>query len=355
MKYEFLISAAIAAMLIGCKPDTPIDPEPPEVKTVYAYGADVSWYSQQAAEGVKFYDASGAQTECIPLMKKLGLDAIRLRVFVNPKASGGYSAQGWCGKDDFIAKAKAANAAGMRLMVDFHYSDNWADPAKQYKPSSWASLSGTQLQNAVMEHTADILNALKSAGITPEWVQVGNEVTNGMIWPDGKIENNNFTNFVQLFNAGYASVKNVFPDAKVILHIDNGYDAARFKWFFDGMKAAGCKYDVIGMSIFPSYVLEGGKEVPISTTVSKMLNNINTCISAYGKPVMICEAGMPWDRAAECRQFLSSLINGTKDNKNVLGLFYWEPQQNPNVWGDYTLGAFDSGSRATEAFDAFKR
>ena len=191
----------------------PIDPEP----ATFAKGADVSWLTQMEKEGCKFYNASGQEMECMALIKSLGMDAIRLRVWVDPK-------DGWCGKEDVLAKARRAQALGMRLMIDFHYSDWWADPGKQNKPAAWKNLDLEGLKKAVADHTTDVLTALRTAGITPQWIQIGNETTGGMLWPDGQNYNDaGFTNYVQLHNAGYDAAKAVFPSAQVMVHVDNGW------------------------------------------------------------------------------------------------------------------------------------
>ncbi len=147
---------------------------------------------------------------------------------------------------------------GMKLMIDFHYSDSWADPGKQNIPESWKSYGVTQMTAAVYDHTKDILNTLESNGIDVEWVQVGNEVNSGMLWPSGKVKGESAENFVKYTNAGYDAVKSVYPDAKVILHVSNGHDSDLFSWFFGLMKKNNAKYDMIGMSLYPSWWEDGG-------------------------------------------------------------------------------------------------
>lgn len=184
--------------------------------SVFAKGADISWVTEMEAAGRRFYNASGTQTECFALMKGLGMNSIRLRVFVNPS-------DGWCNQADVVAKAKRAAALGLRVMIDFHYSDVWADPGHQTKPSAWTDFSVADLKTALSAHTKDVLNALKSAGVTPEWVQVGNETSDGFLWETCRASKN-MANYAALTEAGYEAVKSVFPDAKVIVHIDNGWD-----------------------------------------------------------------------------------------------------------------------------------
>jgi arabinogalactan endo-1,4-beta-galactosidase len=329
----------------GCKDNNPVkkqqDTIPKDtVKTaVFAGGADVSWVTQMEAGGKKFYNATGTQMECMALLKSLGMNSIRLRVWVNP-------IDGWCNKQDLLVKAIRANNLGMRIMIDFHYSDSWADPSKQTKPAAWASLSLADLKTAVGAHTTDVLNALKTNGITPEWVQIGNETGNGMLWEDGKASTN-MANYAALNNAGYDAVKAVFPNAKVIVHIQNGNDNTLFRWLFDGLKSNGGKWDVTGMSLYPT-------ASNWSSMNASCLLNMNDMVSRYGKEVMICEVGMSWDSPNEAKSFLTDLILKTKSipSNKGLGVFYWEPEA--YQWQGYSLGAFDNSGKPTAALDAFK-
>lgn len=324
-----------------CGKDDKPDPKPPEEDTnSYAKGADVSWITEMEDNGILFYDKTGKETECIALMKSLGMNSIRLRVWVNP-------VDGWCNKTDLLVKAKRASDLGMRIMIDFHYSDIWADPGHQSKPAAWAGLSFTDLCSAVSNHTAEILAALKNWNIYPEWVQVGNETGNGMLWEDGKADIN-MAQYARLSNAGYEAVKSVFPDTRVIVHVHGGQNNSLFRWLFDGLKNNGGKWDVIGMSLYPE--IDKWQEYN-----DDCISNINDMISRYGKEVMICETGMPWDEEVTANLFLTDLITRTMaiGSKKCLGVFYWEPETY-NGWKGYTLGAFDNSGRPTSALDAFE-
>lgn len=312
---------------------------PPPLHPNFAKGADISWITEMEAAGKKFYSASGTETDCIQLLKNLGMNAIRLRVWVNP-------AGGWNNTADVVAKAVRAKNLGMRIMIDFHYSDSWADPGQQTKPAAWASQDFTTLQQSLYNHTFDVLTALKTAGVTPEWVQVGNETNDGMLWPTGKASTN-MSNFAALVNKGYDAVKAVDPAIKVVVHISNGHDNSLFRWLLDGLKNNGGKWDITGMSLYPD---------PDNWAVmnTQCLGNINDMIYRYNKPVMICEVGMSWDQPNACKAFLSDLINkvNTVSGNNGLGVFYWEPQCYGN-WKGYTKGAFDNSGKPTIALNAF--
>jgi arabinogalactan endo-1,4-beta-galactosidase len=339
--YIFFILNILVTFTFGCSKEDNKKPDPQQNDTsTFAKGADVSWITEMEASDIFFYNKDNVKTEGMALLKSLGMNAIRLRIWVNPS-------DGWCNKTDLLVKAKRAKDLGMRIMIDFHHSDSWADPSKQNKPAAWANLSFTDLKTAVTNHTTEILNALKSWNITPEWVQVGNETGNGMLWDDGKASTS-MAQYAALNNAGYDAVKSVFPNAKVIVHVQNGQTNSTFRWLFDGLKNNGGKWDVIGMSLYPT--AETWQDFN-----NKCINNINDMIIRYGSETMICETGMPWDDAATAKLFLTDLITRTKaiSNNKCLGVFYWEPQAY-NGWKGYTLGALDNSGKPTVALDAFK-
>jgi arabinogalactan endo-1,4-beta-galactosidase len=332
----FIISLAFCS----CKKSSTPDPNPPPPSgSTFAKGADISWLTEMEAAGRKFFNSSGVEQDCIALLKSLGMNTIRLRVWVNP-------AGGWNNTADVVAKATRAKNAGMRIMINFHYSDIWADPGHQVKPAAWIGQGLTALQASVYAHTVDVLTALKNAGITPEWVQVGNETNDGLLWPEGKASTN-MANFATLINSGYDAVKFVSPTSKVIVHVSNGWDNALFRWLFDGLKDHGGKWDVTGMSLYPS-------PANWSTLNTQCLSNMNDMVSRYGKEVMVVEVGMSWDQSSASQSFLADLIAKTKSvpgNKG-LGVLYWEPQAY-NGWQGYTLGAFDNSGKPTVALNAF--
>ncbi len=333
----FLLLFCLA--VVSCEKKNPTPPLPPASNL--AKGADVSWITEMEAAGRKFYSAGGTETEIIALLKSLGMNTIRLRVWVNP-------ANGYNNTADVVAKAVRAKNQGMRIMINFHYSDTWADPGHQTKPAAWAGQDLAGLKTSVATHTTEVLNALKAAGVTPEWVQVGNETNDGMLWPEGKASTN-MNNFAQLVNAGYDAVKTVFPNAKVIVHVSNGWDNALFRWLFDGLKNNGGRFDVIGMSLYPT----PGNFAMMNTNC---LTNMNDMVARHNKEVFVVEVGMSWDQAATSRLFISDLLSKVKNVTagKGLGVLYWEPQAYNN-WQGYTLGAFDNSGRPTIALNAFNQ
>lgn len=339
-RFKIFLVIAVSLLAPACKKsdDSKPAPEPPAVS--FVKGADISWVTEMEAAGKKFYNASGAEQDLLVILKGLGMNTVRLRVWVNPAGN-------WNSKADVVAKAIRAKNQGMRIMIDFHYSDSWADPGKQTKPAAWAAQDINGLKASVAAHTTDVLNALKSAGVTPEWVQAGNETNDGMLWPEGKASVN-MANFAQLVNAGYDAVKAVFPSAKVIVHVSNGWNNSLFRWLFDGLKSNGGKWDVTGMSLYPT-------PANWSTLNAQCLANMNDMVARYDKEVMVVEVGMSWDQPAAARSFLDDLIFKTRTvtGGKGSGVIYWEPQSYGN-WQGYTLGAFDNSGKPTAALDAFK-
>jgi arabinogalactan endo-1,4-beta-galactosidase len=311
----------------------------PKVDTPIVLGADPSWLTQMEDSGYKFYNTAGAAMDCFQLLQSLGINAIRLRVWVNPTG-------GWCGARDVVSKAVRAKKLGMRILIDFHYSDTWADPAHQTKPAAWVSYNFPALASTVTSYTESVLDTLKAAGVIPSWVQIGNETDNGMLWPDGQASSN-MAGFAALVTAGYKGVKAVSDTTRVIVHISNGWNNSLFRWVFDGLTANNAQYDIIGMSLYPS----ASNWVSYNDSCAA---NMNDMVSRYHKQVMICEVGMPENQATTCEAFITDLIHKVRAvaSNQGLGVFYWEPECYNN-WQGYGLGAFDNTGKPTVAMQAF--
>jgi arabinogalactan endo-1,4-beta-galactosidase len=306
----------------------------------FAKGADVSWVTQMEQSGYRFYTETGTQQDLFQVLQGYELNTIRLRVWVNP-------AGGWNGPADVLAKAQRAHALGYRLLLDFHYSDDFADPGKQTKPTAWAAYPFPQLLTAVYDHTFTTLELLKNNGITPEWVQVGNETNDGMLWPDGKASTN-MAQFAQLFDRGYAAVKASNPAIKVIAHVSNGFNVNTSRYIFGGLVANNARFDVMGLSLYPSIT-----DWP--TLTAQCQANMNDLVVRYpGKEVMVVETGMPADAPIPTQQMLLDLQAKTQavpGNKG-LGVLYWEPQA--YNWMNYALAAWNNAGRPTAALRAFR-
>ena len=316
-------------------------------KPAFAKGADIGWYTEMEKKGYKFYTASGTEMDCPALMKSLGFNSLRFRVWVNPEDV-------WNGKEDVLKKCLRAKELGMKIMLDFHYSDTWADPGKQYVPKAWESYDLDAMAKAVAEHTSDVLNTLKDNGVDVTWVQVGNEVTNGMLWEKGRVKGDSASGFAKLFKAGADKVKSIYPKASVILHIDNAWDMDTLKWFYSLMADAGVKYDMIGLSLYPSYWNdETNAFEPWEKKVNQAIANIPQLIKTYNRDVMLVEFGMPAAEPQKGKEALETLWNGLKDVKRFKGIFYWEPESEPARNG-YALGAFNDG-KPTIALSPFSK
>ena len=314
--------------------------------TAFAKGADISWLPQMEASGYTFYNQHGVAEDCFKILKSLGINTIRLRTFVNPSDD---KFSGHCSKDETAAMAARAKKWGMRVMIDFHYSDSWADPSKQKKPAAWANDDFPQLLSDVYKYTLDVMNTIKAAGVTPEWVEIGNEITNGMMWPDGSTSN--WGQLAQLINKGYEAVKAVSPDSKVILHVDQGNNKERFKTWFDNATAHGAKYDVIGLSYYP-YWLEGHPDYTLS--INDLGSNLSDLVARYGKEVMIVEVGGEDNQPQNTYDMLVAAQQKVKavPNNKGLGVIYWEPE-GARSWSHYALSAWGDDGRPTKALEAF--
>jgi arabinogalactan endo-1,4-beta-galactosidase len=309
--------------------------------STYYKGADLSWLPAMESKSYTFKNSSGTTQDEMTTMKELGVNAVRLRLWVNP-SSDIYS--GMCNATQVIAMAKRAKAIGAAIMLDLHYSDTWADPGAQTIPAAWSSCTtisalGTQVYN----YTYQVMNNMKNAGVTPTWVQIGNEINSGLIWPLGNTSNG-FTNVAWLINSGYNAVKAVSSTTKCIVHLANGYNNTTFRWFFDGLKAANGNWDIIGMSLYPT-------ASSYTTYNSQCLANMKDMQSRYDTNVVIAEAGFAYNDPINAAKFLAQLKTNVKAVGGV-GIFYWEPEC--YNWSSYGMGATDpSTKKPTSAMSAY--
>ena len=319
-------------------------PTPTPTPSTFAKGADVGWLSQMEATGYHFYDADGTEKNCLQLLKDRGINTIRLRVWVNPSSD---KTDGHCSKEETVAMAVRAKNMGMRVMIDFHYSDSWADPSKQNKPAAWANHTFPELLNDVYNHTFDVLTALNAAGVTPEWVQIGNEIPGGMLWPDGN--SSNFSQLAQLLNSGYDATKAVNSSIKVVMHIDEGNNNTKFRWFFDNATTYLVKYDVIGMSYYPYWL-----NTDYTATIQNLGANLIDMASRYNKEVMVVEVGGDYTLVQNTHDMLTTVINAVKNvpNNKGLGVIYWEPEGEKS-WSGYQLNCWQSNGKPSLALNAF--
>lgn len=334
-------------------------------------GADVSSLPKSEAFGGRWYDFAGNARDPLAILRDNGVNVIRLKVWVNP-------ADGYNTKARILPLARRIKSLGMDLLIDFHYSDTWADPGKQYKPAAWRSYSFDRLRQAVYDHTYDVLSALQAQGTPADLVQVGNEIDDGMLWEDGRASTN-WGNLAALLNAGVAAVKAVSAQTQVILHLAEGGDNSLFRWWFDNAIARGVRFDVIGVSYYPYW----------HGPLSGLQANLNDIAARYGKPVLVVETGYPFTTGNDDHQgnmvtspqpysgypatpegqaaMVRAVMNVVKavPNGRGLGVLYWEPTwtavpgsgwdpadpRSGNGWENQAL--FDFDDRALPALREF--
>ncbi len=306
------------------------------------YGADISGATELEARGWQLYNAQGEPRECVELMSELGMNAVRLRVWVNPKDS-------LCSPNDMLKLALRAKQHSMPVMVDFHYADSWADPNQQPIPQAWQGLKYKDLRKAFYQHTLTTLQLLRNNDVDVKWVQVGNETTHGFLWDVARAETN-MKNYADLTRLGYKAVKKVYPQAQVIVHLDAAADPQRYNFIFDNLKHYHTPYDIIGMSVYPYWDIKAGITTSWQETVRRMTLNIRRVALKYKKHVIITETGTEVANPEQGKQIMQAIITAARDSTNQLcnGVFYWAPEAE----GAYPLGAFQN-HRPTQILTPF--
>lgn len=352
---RILIIAAVAALALACKKN---NSESVNVTVPsFAKGADVSWSSEMKADGKQFRKQDGTVADLMEVLKDVGVNAIRLRVWVNP-------ANGWSGKNDVVALAKSATQAGLPVMIDFHYSDFFADPSRQTVPDAWKADTGDldKMAAHVADHTTEVLQALKDAGVKPAWIQIGNETRAGMVYPTGQLYGSGaggWDGFARLYRAGYGAAKAVFPEAKVMPHLPNAYDDNA--WWFRELQSRGGQFDMIALSHYP----QAESKYTATEYNTKALNSIIALNAEFKVPVMISEVGVKTNsNEATAAEVLSNFMKGAKAlGSKCAGVFYWEPEVygwwKPSIyqtygWNAYDQGAFTSDGRPSSVMNCFK-
>ncbi len=287
-------------------------------------GADISFLPQLENRGMKFSD-NGTPGDAIEIMKAHGFNYIRLRIFNEPANPKRYSPkQGFCDLEHTKQMAKRIKAAGMKFLLDFHYSDYWADPQQQNKPAAWVGQDFTTLKKSLYDYTANVMEQLKAQGTTPDMVQVGNEINHGMVWPEGEI--NNLDSLSQLIYQGVKAVKAVSPSTIVMLHIALGGQNAEAKFFLDNMTKRNVPFDVIGLSYYPKW----------HGTLTDLKNNMADLASRYKQQVMVAEY-------SQLKREVNDIAFNVPNGKAV-GSFIWEPL---STWE----GIFDRSGKANDYMD----
>ena len=300
-------------------------------------GADVSWAPQMEALGYKFYNSKGVQQDILTILKGYGINAIRLRTFVNPSNS---PQNGHCSQSETIAMALRCKNAGLKVDIDFMFGDTWNSVGTQKPPAAWANLSYSAMLTAMHNYVSGFMTASKAKGFTPDWVQIGNEENSGICNPTGSLAHHP-DQMTGLLNTAYNAIKATFPSTQVIVHLAQPQKLNVVENFFDTYKAHGGKWDITGFSSYGS-----GSAIP------GIVANMATAQSRYGKPVMQVEFGGPVGQPAKVEKDLTTYLKGIK-SFGGLGLFYWEPEGYA-PFTNYTLGAWDATTkRPTAALNGF--
>jgi arabinogalactan endo-1,4-beta-galactosidase len=316
-------------------------------------GADVSMLAQMEANGARFYEG-GQQKDCLQILRDHGINWIRLRTWVDPTDDNQVALGG--GNDDLattVALASRAKQMGFGFLLDFHYSDWWADPGKQNMPKAWTGLNSTQLQAAVYEYTSRTIRTLAAAGAMPDMVQIGNEINGGMMWPAGQtfpksgVEIGGYDGLAALLTSGIKAVHDADPyganpakRARIVIHLANGGDNDLYRTVFDNLTSRGVDFDVIGLSYYNYW----------HGPLKDLVTNLNDISQRYGKDVAVVETAYAYGLSNA--EATPDLFTGTTQddgdyvasvagqatavrdviaavaqvpNKRGLGVFYWEP------------------------------
>lgn len=311
-------------------------------------GGDISMLPKYEQAGVVYKDKSGnTVSDVIAFFKQEGMNAMRVRLFVDPTQD---SDKAVCQDLEYVKTlGKRIKDAGLSFLLDFHYSDTWADPGKQWTPNDWKDLNDADLANKVYEYTKDCLQQLKEAGAEPDMIQTGNEISYGILWgtkaiADGNNINRCYTNspdanwnrFFNLLKKAGQACREECPNAKIIIHSERTPKPSVLTDYFDRMKTAGIDYDVIGLSYYPEH---HGNLTTLETALTSLENK------NYGKDIMIVETGYsyawsiggtfdyqstyPYTEEGQ-RQFTADLITKLNAHTSVKGLFWWWPEDNGN-------------------------
>lgn len=310
-------------------------------------GADISTLLEAEQHGAKFYNQNGQQQDAIAILKANGVNYVRLRLWVDPQdASGKTYGGGSNNLENTITLAKRVKAQGLKLLLDFHYSDFWTDPGKQFKPKAWEKMDYPQLKTAIHDYTRDTIAHFKKEGVLPDMVQIGNEINGGMLWPEGKSwgqGGGEFDRLAGLLNAAIGGLKENLTggeQVKIMLHLAEGTKNDTFRWWFDEIAKRGVPFDIIGLSMYTYW----------NGPISALKANMDDISRRYNKDVIVVEAAYGYtldncDNAENSFQakeekdggypgtvqgqydYIHDLMQSVIDvpDHRGKGIFYWEP------------------------------
>lgn len=246
----------------------------------FVKGMDLSTLLELERCGAKYYD-NGEEWDLLAIMKSYDVDTIRIRLWNDPWSETGESYG--AGENDLktsLEIAKRVTAAGFGVLLNFHYSDFWADPGKQIKPKAWADYGVKELEQAVYDYTLESMQTFLDAGVNITMVQVGNELSNGLLWPEGKVPN--YDNIATFVNAGIRAVRKADATIPVMIHLDNGGNNALYREWFDNFTKRGEDFEIIGLSYYPFW----------HGSLQMLNDNMNDIAERYGKDLVIAEVSM---------------------------------------------------------------
>lgn len=339
-------------------------------------GGDISLLPSYMEQGTQYKDASGNMIDNpIGWLRDQTWNCMRVRLFVDPaNASGAHKGEGVCQDLAYVkALSRDIRKAGMKLMLDFHYSDTWADPGKQFTPRRWEGVPPVALADTIYRYTRSVLREMVKNGTTPDLIQIGNEITNGMLWPTAKVSptgTENWDVLTSLLRNASRACREVCPGAGIIVHTEKAYDMEATRSYYNKLAEGGVDYDIIGLSYYPMW----------HESVANLGRNLDTLAVEFpAKPVMIVETAFYYshknDRWAKSddefadwypispegqRRFTRELVDELKRHKNVTGLFWWFPEENAcgnNVIESWiNRGLFDNVTgKALPAIEELKR
>lgn len=350
--------------------------QPPAENTKYIIkGADISSLEAVEDYGGKFYGFDGSEVDVIKFLAENGCNYYRLRIWNNPTAS--FDAGDYCNLEHTIEMAKRIKEAGISYLLDFHYSDWWADPENQTVPAAWQGMSEEELAAAVYDYTAEVLTALAEENAYPDMVQIGNEIGNGMLWDYGSMEHPE--TLAKFLNSGIQAVRDTTPagqETLIMIHVQTGGSVGATQTFFETIEANGVTdYDLVGLSYYPYW----------QGTFADMKANIDNIYEQFGKQTVLAETAYPFtndnadsksNMVSEAdikgvgfeaseenqRRVLELIMNAVAECEGGLGIFYWEPawlavegagvsKGSGNEWENQTL--FDFEGKALDAVRAF--
>jgi arabinogalactan endo-1,4-beta-galactosidase len=302
----------------------------------YAVGADVSFLAKCEHDGMVFKE-NGKPEDVLAILREHQYNWVRLRLFHDPAASADKLPNDL---NYTLSLATRAKAMGFHLLLDLHYSDSWADPGKQPTPGAWKKLKHKQLVEQVFTYTRDTIAAFAREGVMPDMVQVGNEITHGMLWPDGKLPDN-WDNFADLIKAGIRGVdagRGSQPKPRIMIHIERSGDYQAAVWFFDNLIARHVPFDVIGLSYYPRW----------HGNMAKLRGNLHDLALRYQHPIIIVETAYNWtpgdfigkkadfpespEGQADFLRAVNAAVHSVPHGLGQ-GVFWWEPAAEAELRG----------------------